>query len=248
MKRIVRTLMLFAVFAAFTVSVSAQSQESSITQNGSLAIVGDDRLSLLLPRPSLYALPIRRLRNGKRVYVEKAVEADGVTFYKVRTSESGGDIGYVQSEALVGNFRRNDDIRFAGLIYVSEGFEQIERISYFLMIFEKSKLRPTMLLLLGDLVEEKTAKLSRDALRKLSKREMAATKAPVHSFYLGFSGLDRYRKLGIRFLFNLKTRSFHYDGEAWLQILDRFPKSREAIEAAKRIDTLRQKMNETIAQ
>ena len=41
---------------------------------------------------------------------------------------------------------------------------------------------------------------------------MAATQAPMHSYYLNFNMLDRYRKLGVVFLFNPATRQYHYSG------------------------------------
>ena len=54
---------------------------------------------------------------------------------------------------------------------------------------------------------------------------MAATGAPLHSFYLNFVSLDRYRKFGIVFLFNTKTKTFHYDGASWQEIVRKFPKA-----------------------
>ena len=45
---------------------------------------------------------------------------------------------------------------------------------------------------------------------------MAASGAPLHSYYLNFNMLDRYRKLGVTFRFNPETNSIdlvmeHYD-------------------------------------
>ena len=71
---------------------------------------------------------------------------------------------------------------------------------------------------------------------------MAASAAPLYSYYLNFVSLDRYRKLGISFLFNPTTRQFHYDGSAWNELIKKYPTSPEAAEAKKRIDTLKTKM------
>ena len=76
---------------------------------------------------------------------------------------------------------------------------------------------------------------------------MSASGAPVYSYYLNFVSLDRYRKLGIIFLFNAATRSFHYDGASWKEIADKYPQSNEAIEARKRLDSLKQKMESQLA-
>ena len=70
----------------------------------------------------------------------------------------------------------------------------------------------------------------------------AATAAPLHSYYLNYVSLDRYRKLGIVFLFNSNAKAFHYDGASWAEIVKKFPKSAEATEAQKRLASLKQKM------
>jgi hypothetical protein len=71
---------------------------------------------------------------------------------------------------------------------------------------------------------------------------MAASAAPMHSYYLNFVLLDRYRKLGIRFLFNPKTRNYHYDGQAWNEIVSKFPDSTEATAARERLNDLKTKL------
>jgi hypothetical protein len=121
-------------------------------------------------------------------------------------------------------------------------FEQIELASSFLDIFTKSSLRPAILLLYGDLIEEQARKLSVDAGRRLNRREMAATVAPLHSFYLNYVGLDRFRRLGITFLFNVETKQFHYNGKSWDELIKKYPDAQESIEAKKRIESLKEKL------
>ncbi|HLM02696.1 MAG TPA: hypothetical protein VK400_16705 [Pyrinomonadaceae bacterium] len=203
-------------------------------------IVVDERLAVLRAQPSLYAMPVQRMRRGRAVLISGAREADGVTFYRVNLSAEG--FGWMQSEAVVGKFRRGDDERLARLVQSSEGFDQIERATIFLENFPKSPLRPAMLLLFGDLIEENAGVISREATRRLNRREMAATGAPVHSFYLNYTSLDRYRRLGIGFVFNADTKILHYDGAAWKEILTKFPKSPEAAEAQKRLASLKEKL------
>jgi hypothetical protein len=152
------------------------------------------------------------------------------------------NVGWVQAEAVVSKSRRGDDERLAKLVEASDGFEQIEAAMLFLDIFAASPLRPAVLLLLGDLMEEISLKLAQEATRRLDRREMAASGAPLYSFYLNYVSLDRYRKLGLGFLFNSATRLFHYDGASWKEIIAKFPKSSEAVEAQKRLDTLKAKM------
>jgi len=247
---------LLLVFLAFAVQIQAQKkrrpsipvkqpvvQNQTPRENSNTAIVIDERLAVLREQPSLYAMPIQRMRRGRMILISGTKDADGVTFYRVNLPSEG--VGWVQAEAVVGKFRRGDDERLARLVQSSEGFEQIERATIFLENFPKSPLRSAMLLLFGDLVEENAAVISREATRRLNRREMAATGAPVHSFYLNYTSLDRYRRLGIGFVFNSNTKILHYDGAAWKEILTKFPKSSEAVEAQKRLDSLKEKLART---
>jgi hypothetical protein len=243
---------IFLLILAFVVTVDAQKGRVSskptkytITAKKSVeksntAVVVDERISVLRSQPSLFAAPIQRMRCGRIVSVTGSKEADGVTFYRVTALPNNS--GWVQSEAVFGKFRRGDDERLAKLVQSSDGFEQIERAQIFLETFPDSTLRPAILLLLGDLMEEITLKLSSEATRRLDRREMAASGAPLHSFYLNYVSLDRFRKLKVNFLFNSTTRLLHYDGASWREILQKSPKSAEAIEAQKRLDSLKVKM------
>lgn len=208
--------------------------------SGNSAIVIDETIAVLRVKPSLFADSVQRMRRGRRVQIIDEKQADGVTFYRVSAPPNSS--GWVQSEALFGKFKRGDDERLARLIQASSGFDQLEIGAHFLEMYPTSPLRPSILLLFGDLAEETAVKLSRDATRRLDRREMAASGAPLHSYYLNFVSLDRYRKIGIVFLFNSSTKSFHYDGESWLELAKKYPKSTEAVEAQKRLDSLKEKL------
>jgi hypothetical protein len=207
---------------------------------GSTGVVIDETLSVLREKPSLFADPIQRMRRGRAVKILAVAEADGVKFYKVTAPPS--NFGWVQSDAVFGAFRPGDEERLARLVQASEGFDQIEIASEFFQLYPRSQFRPALLLLYGDLLEEVAAKLTKDSNSRLRSREMAASSAPVHSYFLNFVSLDRYRKLGITFLFNASTRAFHYDGASWNELASKFPSVPEAAEAHKRLDSLKQKM------
>ncbi len=207
---------------------------------GSSGIVIDENLAVLRVRPSLFADSIQRIRRGRKVQITDERQADGVTFYRV--SAAPRKFGWIQAEAVFGKFRRGDDERLARLMQASGGFDQLEIASNFLEMYQDSPLRPAILLLFGDLAEETSVRLSRDATRRFDRHEMAASGAPLHSFYLNFVSLDRYRKLGIVFLFNSNTKNFHYEGANWREIIVKYPKSAEAVEAQKRLDSLKEKL------
>lgn len=208
--------------------------------NSGRAIVIDERLSVLRAAPGLFAKPLQRMRRGRAVTIVEAREADGLTFYRVAALPNTQ--GWVQKEAVAARFRRGDDERLARLVQASDGFDQIERAQIFLENFTDSPFRPSILLLFGDLMEEIALKISADAARRLSRREMAASGAPLYSFYLNYASLDRYQRLGIGFLFNSSTRLFHYDGASWREIIRKSSATNEAVEAQKRLDTLKAKM------
>ncbi len=222
-------------------SVPGASQKS--VGNINTAIVVDEKLAVLRVEPSLFAKPIQRMRLGRLVAVSGSKQADGVTFYRVAAPPN--NYGWVQADAVIGKSRRGDDERMAKLVQSFEGFEQIECATLFLETFANSPLRPAILLLLGDLTEEVALKLSQEATKRLDRREMAASGAPLHSFYLNYVSLDRYRKLDVGFLFNSNTKLLHYDGAAWKEIIAKFANTSEAVEAQKRLDALKQKMERT---
>lgn len=218
--------------------IPAVSQKSVEPTN--TAVVVDERLAVLRVEPSFFAKSVQRMRLGRIVLISGSKEADGVTFYRVTAAPN--NFGWIQSDAVFGKFRRGDDERLARLVQSSDGFEKIERAQIFLDTFPSSSLRPAILLLLGDLMEEVALKISTDATRKLDRSEMSASGAPLHSFYLNYVSLDRYRKIGIGFAFNSDTKLLHYDGAGWREIVKKLPTSNEAVEAQKRLDLLREKL------
>jgi hypothetical protein len=249
MKRSLLLLSLILFVSDFSVSAQTRRRApvpakkpaaQAPAETATTAVVVDERLAVLRLEPSLYARPIQRMRRGRVLTITGSREADGVIFYRVSVPPRNS--GWVQAEAVAGRSRRGDDERLAKLVQASEGFEQIERAMLFLETFPASPSRPPILLLLGDLAEENAAKISQEATRRLNRREMAASGAPIHSFYLNYTSLDRYRRLGINFLFNSNTKMFHYDGAAWKEIIAKFPNSAEAAEAQKRLNSLKEKM------
>ncbi len=211
---------------------------------GQTAVVIDDTLSVLRVKPSLFADSIQRMHRGRKVQILGVAEADGVKFYKVTAPPA--NFGWVQADAVFGKFRANDEERLARLVQAVNGFDQIELAVEFFKLYPNSRFRPPILLLYGDLLEEVAAKMSKDANRKLKQAEMAASGAPMHSYFLNYVSLDRYRKIGIIFLFNSSAKAFHYDGERWKEIISKFSTSPEALEAQKRLDSLKQKMEKPI--
>ena len=238
-------LSLALVFVCLVPSIAQKQKQTRAGGKGSVAIVVDETLSVLRAQPSLYATPVQRMRRGRRVQILGSAEADGVKFLRVAAAPAG--FGWVQADAVFAKFRFADEERFAKLVLASSGFDQIELAAAFLDTYPASKFRPTVLLLVGDLLEDAAAKLSRDANSRLKRSEMAASGAPLHSYYLNFNLLDRYRRLGATFLFNASTRTFHYNGAVWRELIRKHPLTTEASEAARRLDSLKMKLERQVS-
>ncbi len=218
------------LFLAIPGSTVAQRKPPS---GGRLAIVVDERLAALRVTPQLDGRLVRRLGRGRLVAVRSMkTSRDGITFFLVNVSTRTH--GWIQREAVVSPSRSGDDQRLLTLINRSQGFDRIARARIFLDYFQRSRLRPTVLLLLGDTAEEISAQLSRDAARRLKDRG----DAPEFSYFLNYTGLDRYNRQRITFAFDQSTKRFHYDGAAWRELIRRYPNSPAASEARKRLDSL----------
>jgi hypothetical protein len=222
------TCLLFLILA---LQSTAFAQNRKPPSGGRLAIVVDERLAALRATPQLTGKLVRRLGRGRMVAIRSAkTGADGVTFFLVDVTRRTH--GWIQREAVASASRIGDDRRLLDLIERSHGFDRIARARMFLDHFSRSTLRPKVLLLLGDAAEEIALKLSKDAARRLNGN---TGDAPEFSYYLNYSGLDRYNRFRIGFIFNNSTKRLHYDGAAWRELLRRYPKTAEAVEARKRL-------------
>jgi len=213
-------------------TIIAQQRKPPV--GGRLAIVVDERLAALRNTPQLSGRLVRRLGRGRMVAVRsQKTSADGVTFLLVNVTSRTH--GWIQREAVVSPARSGDDVRLLKLVEASKGFDLISRARIFLDYFPRSSLRPEVLLLIGDTAEEMAPKLSVDAARRLDEGLGDASEI---SYYLNHTGLDRYNRQRVTFVFDKTTKRFHYDGTAWRELIRRYPKSTQAAEAKKRLDLL----------
>ena len=225
------TCLLFLILALQSTSFAQNRRPPS---GGRLAIVVDERLAALRATPQLTGKLVRRLGRGRMVAIRSAkTGADGITFFLVNVTRRTH--GWIQREAVASMSRAGDDRRLLALIDRSQGFDRISRARIFLDHFTRSPLRPKVLLLLGDAADEIAARLSKDAARRLNGN---TGDAPEFSYFLNYSGLDRYNRLRVGFIFDSSTRRLQYDGAAWRELLRRHPKSAEAVEARKRLDRI----------
>jgi hypothetical protein len=148
------------------------------------------------------------------------------------TSRTGG---WLQAAAVVRPSRAGEDARLLRLVRGSAEFDRLARARIMLEAFPRSALRPAALLLFGDAAAEAAERLTREARRRLDPGEMSAGGAPVHSYFLNYNGLDRYRRLGVVFDFDAASGRYRYDGAAFREILRRHPHTPEAAAARERL-------------
>lgn len=229
-------IILTTVTLVTVLSNSANAQRR--VTGGRIGIVVDERLSVLRATPDLTGKLLRRIGRGRAVTITGQNRSrDGIFFYSVKVSRRTR--GWLQKEAVITPRRRGDDERLLRLINASADFDRLARARIFLDAFPHSPLRPRVLLLFGDTAEQAAVKLSHDASRRLNLEEMQANDAPVYSYSLNYSGLDRYSRQGVVFVFDPDHRRFHYKGTSWREIIRRYPRSPEAMEARTRLAPLR---------
>lgn len=213
----------------FCIPTCAQQKPPRV---GRIAVVVDERLSALRSTPDLAGKLIRRVGRGRVVAVRAAKRnSDGIVFLRVNLSSRTH--GWMQREALVSPFRDGEDERLLRLILSSTEFDRIVKARIFLDHFPRSRHRPRVLLLFGDTAEEISVRLTRDAARRAPANNDSS--APEFSYYLNYSGLDRYNRQGVRFIFAPTSKRLHYDGATWRELIRRYPNSSEALIAKQRL-------------
>ena len=224
------TLCLFLIVFAQGIGIAQRKPPTG----GRLAVVVDERLAALRATPELNGKLVRRLGRGRMVAIRSVkTSTDGITFFLVNVTSRTR--GWIQREAVVSPTRAGDDQRLLRLIETSQGFDRVSRARIFLDHFTRLPLRPQVLLVLGATAEELAVQLSIDAARRLKD---VPRDAPEFSYYLNYTGLDRYNRQRVFFIFDPSTKRFHYDGAAWRELIRRHPRSSEAIEAKKRLELL----------
>lgn len=234
-----RCFFLFLPLLIGTLSLhdAAWAQQRRRPAGGRSAVVVDERLSVLRDTPGFAGKLLRRIGRGKWVAVKRAKRtADGLVFYQVNVTRRTG--GWLQRESVVMPSQAGEDSRLVRLINGSDDFDRIARARIFLDLFSHSALRPAVLLLYGDEAEKAADKLAHDAIHRLSGPELEDTGAPLVSYYQNFNGIDRYRRQGINFGFDMSRKQFRYDGAAWRELIRRYPLSTEAEQARQRLEKL----------
>jgi N-acyl-D-aspartate/D-glutamate deacylase len=120
----------------------------------------------------------------------------------------------------------------------SDGLDRIAMCEFFLEHFGRSPRASRVLLAMAQEADRAATTLSRRARKRLAKLDEESPR----DYYLNDPGLDRYSKLRVKFDFNPSTTEYVYNGQAYREIIKRFPASDEAKRARQRLDRAEQKL------
>jgi hypothetical protein len=204
------------------------------------AVVIETRLAVVRDTPGFFGKTVRRVRRGRELSVTGSRFADGARFLRVALSSRTA--GWIQREAVAIRGDASDDARLFRLVLTARGFDQIDAARIHLNEFPASANRARMLLLFGDLAEQAAAALSVQIAKRLDGAEMSVIGGPLHGYLLNYSGLDRYRRIGIVFFADREGRRLHYSGTAWRELIRDHGATTEATEARGRLEALGRKL------
>ncbi|MEW6209272.1 MAG: SH3 domain-containing protein [Acidobacteriota bacterium] len=249
MTRSVFSIALFVIASAF-VATSASAQTASINQANKPAAVRfvrayviDDRLSALRSEADIQSVVIKRLSLARTVYVLQTRNGDIAKngFYRIATSRHTR--GWIHRSAIAVANRAGEDQKVMSLIE-SRG-EEIDRLTLCRLLidrFPRSPLLARALLAMGKEAERIARAISPRARRRLSSLDEKHLSAPIRDYYLSDTALDRCSRLRIRFNFDERTSLYTYDGQAYREVIKKFPASDEARQARRRLDQTEQKI------
>lgn len=234
----VRTAFFGIVFLiVITSAIQAQTKrKTSVT--GRRAIVVDERLSVLRTQPDVKAQLKQRLRRGRVIGILAIRKAkDGGQFLQVSVTRNTR--GWILAEAVVKSGDSADAARLLKLIEESEDdFIKARLAKLCAEEFRLTAPAPSCLLKLGEAAERAADRLTRDAKRRVGNQE-PSTGLSKRDYFLNFTGLDRYNRIGVMFDYDQSADRIVYDGVAYRELLRRYPNSAEA-EIAKGKFTKRQ--------
>ncbi len=237
------------LLATLFIAVSAQTFPIKKRQKnipGQRAVIYDDRLSALRTEPDVKAQLISRLHRDREVGIIGAARRanSGPLFYPVAVSRNVR--GWVIAEALARPQRGHDATRLMSLIAdTKDDFARARLARLCADQYRGLELAPRALLVVGEAAERAAGKLSRDAQKRVGDPDETLDKnLREREYLLNYVGLDRYNKLGITFDYDEASRNLVYDGGAYREIMKKYARSPEAIEAKARLEKLKQNTNQ----
>ena len=201
------------------------------------AYVADNRLSALRRQPDQQSAVLQRLQIGHKVYIigPAGISGTSAEFYRVAVSRRTR--GWMLRESIIIPTRASEDVKLLKLIENGEdGIDQLTMCRLFLNCMRRSPLTPRVILLMGEEADRQANLVSKRARSRLLKYSTKENPSALRALYLNDPGLDRYSRLGLRFDFNPESGEYTYDGQAFRELISRYPDSAEAATARKHLN------------
>jgi len=212
------------------ITLLAQTQQ---VITGRRAVVGDERLSALRERADQTASIKQRLRRGRVIGITGAARGkDGSLFFHVVVTRRTE--GWILAAAVIRAGHRPDGERLIKLIEASDDeFARIRLARLCADEFRGTRTAARALLLLGETAERAAARLTAQAQRRLKAgaEEMTLDR---RVYLLNDVALDRYNRIGVRFKTDEEGAKLIYDGGAYRELIRKYPRAPEAVEATKK--------------
>ncbi len=218
----------YFLISSLATGVAVYGKPASRVLAGRRAVVSDERLSALRARPEVGAKLIQRLRRGRTVGIIGVLQrSDGHRFFRVIVTSRTS--GWVLAEAVTRSSVESDGEKLIRLIVEERDvFVRAKLAAICSVEFRKTRIAPRALLILGE-----SADLAADQVTRLAERRVG-NHPNRHLLILNDVALDRYNRIGIRFKIDAEGR-LHYDGQAYREVLRRYPQSAEARLARERL-------------
>lgn len=208
------------------------------------AFVVDDRLSALRREPTLYSEVVRRLHLGRSIYIIRGSSRE--RFHRVAVTRRTR--GWIHESALAIQGRAGEDQRIMKLIDGNRDktntdiIDQITLCRILIDHFPASRLVPRWLLRMGEEAERAAEAFSPRARKRLADGGRGEPEVSMREYYLSDASLDRFSRVRIVFDFNESAGEYVYEGNAYREIVKRFPRAGEAKVARERLEVAKQKM------
>ncbi len=210
----------------FLLAVLIEAQSSGLSLPGRRGVIVDERLSAIRAAPDAKARLIQRPGRGRAVGILGSRRtAGGERYYRVAISRNRR--GWILQDAVARSGHAADAEKVLGLI--GEKTDDYSRAALARLCaseFRRTQVAPKCLLRLAESAGRAADRLTRDAARRLDPARMQPEERRL--FFLNYSGLDRYNRLGIHFDFDAGSNRLVYDGAAGRELMRRYPRSPEA--------------------
>ncbi len=229
-----KILFIIALICFFSLPIQAK-EPWNLDGHFRRAIVVDNGLSALRKAPSLTSTCLKRLKMGRVLYVISTYKnQNGIKYYFVAVTRRTR--GFIDADALVSPSQKADDQHLVQLIDRAEGTDKIMLSEILIKYFPSSEFCPIALLAEASASEKIASELSHRISRHLPQQ--LNTKVELERYLLNYSGLDKYSRLGIHFIFDKEKQSYFYDGKAYKRILTQYKKSQAAMIAKEKLEEL----------